>query len=368
MRIIIRLVCPILLVFLTAFAASAQKAGLDIYFVDTEGGAATLIVTPARESILIDCGSPGERDAARIYHVAHDVAHLKSIDNLIITHWHLDHYGGAGPLAKLIPITHFYDKGIPEKTLDDPDNFPKLIAAYKEVSGGKSKTVHVGDTISLTNAPASPELSLKCLIANKQTQPDDTTPAKKNFYARLHKPAADDPSDNANSLGWLLSFGYFRFLDLGDLTWNMEYRLVAPNDKIGMIDVYQSTHHGIDQSNNPVVIKTVRPIVAIINNGPHKGGTPQLFQNLLDTGSLVAIYEQHRYLDGAVPNDLQGKLLYVANTEEACKAEFIHLQVAEDSKTYRVAIGERGKPQQYNCRLTPLPVPKTLPDSPSIVQ
>ena len=125
-----------------------------------------------------------------------------------------------------------------------------------------------------------------------------------------------------------------------------------------MIDVYQSTHHGIDQSNNPVLIRTVRPIVAVINNGPHKGGTPQLFKNLLDTGSLQAIYEQHRFLDAAPPTDLQGKHLYIANMDEACKAEFIEIQVAADGASYRVAIGDRGKPQQYICRLTPVPQPR----------
>src|SRR5712692_1183289 len=66
--------------------------GLDIYFTDTEGGAGTLIVTPAGESILIDCGNPGTRDADRI-HAAVKAAGLKAIDHLIITHWHTDHYG-----------------------------------------------------------------------------------------------------------------------------------------------------------------------------------------------------------------------------------------------------------------------------------
>jgi beta-lactamase superfamily II metal-dependent hydrolase len=339
----------------SAISASAQQEGLDIYFVDTEGGAATLIITPTRESVLIDCGNPGDRDAARIYHVAHDVARLTAIDHLIITHWHSDHYGGAGPLAKLMPIKHCYDKGIPDKSIDDPDNFPKLIAAYKEVTQGKSTTIHVGDQIPLAQPKGLPSLSLKCLVANKQTEPDDPSPAKVNGYARLNKPQPEDPSDNANSLGFLLSYGYFRFLDLGDLTWNLEYKLIAPNDKIGMIDVYQSTHHGIDQSNNPVLVKTVRPIVAVINNGPHKGGTPQLFNTLLETGSLQAIYEQHRNLDAAPPSDLQGKKLFIANMDEACKAEFIEIQVVAGSATYRVSIGERGKPQQYVCRLTPVP-------------
>src|SRR5213592_481557 len=95
-------------------AAAAEPApGLDIHFIDTEGGAATLIVTPAGESVLIDCGNPGGRDAERIHKVATQ-AGLKQIDHLIITHWHSDHYGGVGRLAKLIPIAHYHDRGIPD--------------------------------------------------------------------------------------------------------------------------------------------------------------------------------------------------------------------------------------------------------------
>src|SRR5437588_1792192 len=96
-------------------AAAAEPApGLDIHFIDTEGGAATLIITPAGESLLIDCGNPGPRDAERIHRTA-TRAGLKAIDHLFITHWHSDHYGGVAALSKLIPIKNYYDRGIPEK-------------------------------------------------------------------------------------------------------------------------------------------------------------------------------------------------------------------------------------------------------------
>src|SRR4051812_18618332 len=80
--------------------AEAPNRGLDIYFVDTEGGAATLIVTPAGESVLIDSGNPGKRDADRIYKVASEQAKLTTIDHHVITHWHTDHYGGVERLAR----------------------------------------------------------------------------------------------------------------------------------------------------------------------------------------------------------------------------------------------------------------------------
>ena len=74
------------------FAVSTQAAKtLDVYWVDVEGGAATLIVTPAGQSILIDTGNPGTRDAQRIHEVATKQAKLKKIDFLITTHFHGDH-------------------------------------------------------------------------------------------------------------------------------------------------------------------------------------------------------------------------------------------------------------------------------------
>src|SRR5437660_7361061 len=94
-----------------AHAADGAR-GLDIYFIDTEGGAATLLITPAGESVLIDCGNPGARDAERIHRTATQ-AGLKAIDYLLITHWHSDHYGSVGSLSKLIPIKNYCDRGIP---------------------------------------------------------------------------------------------------------------------------------------------------------------------------------------------------------------------------------------------------------------
>src|SRR6267378_4646503 len=132
----------------TALSSAEPGRGLDVYFIDTEGGAATLIVTPARESILIDCGNPGTRDADRI-HAAAEAAGLKAIDHLIITHWHLDHYGGIGHLSELMPIHHYYDHGIPDTLVEDPQNFPLLIQAYKKAAGDKRKALTPGDEIAL---------------------------------------------------------------------------------------------------------------------------------------------------------------------------------------------------------------------------
>jgi beta-lactamase superfamily II metal-dependent hydrolase len=327
-------------------AEAAGKRGLDIHFIDTEGGAATLLVTPAGESVLIDCGNPGARDAERIHKAATE-AGLKAIDHLIITHWHLDHYGSVDRLAKLIPIRHYYDRGIPDKLAEDPKNFPLLIQAYRAASGGKSQTLRAGDEIKLTQAEGAPPLRLLCLCANEQVLPEKPGAAA-NPLAREHKPKPVDTSDNAKSLGFLLSYGGFRFLDLGDLTWNIEYKLVSPSDRVGPVDVYQATHHGLDISNNPVLINTVRPRVAVFNNGPRKGAEPAVTTALRRSPEIQAIYQVHRNLGVGAQENTEPEL--IANPDEKCQGESIRLRVAPDGRSYTVTVGSKGKPRRYETR------------------
>jgi hypothetical protein len=169
-----------------------------------------------------------------------------------------------------------------------------------------------------------------------------------NPIAAEHQPQPEDPTDNARSLGFLLSFGDFRFLDLGDLTWNIEYKLVHPSDKIGLVDVYQSTHHGLEISNNPVVIKTVQPRVAVFNNGPRKGGHPSVIATLRRVPGIEAIYQVHRNVTAAAQENTDAAL--IANLEEQCQGEGIKLSVAADAKSYTVAVGSKDGPRRFQTR------------------
>lgn len=334
---------------LTGPLAAREEAPreLSITFIDTEGGAATLILTPAAESILIDCGNPGKRDAARI-HAACKKLGLKAIDHLIITHWHSDHYGGAEHLSKLIPIRKFYDRGIPETLSDDPRGFPVLIKAYKQATGGKSVTLKAGDEIKLNQVAGVPAVKLLCVCASGEVIAERKG-AKENPVAKEHKPQKARPNDNDMSLGFVLSFGEWRFLDLGDLTWNVEHKLVSPSDRIGEVDVYQITHHGQTSSNNPVLIKTVNPRVAIHNNGPRKGGAASVNATLRRLPDLQGLFALHRNL-GAGDSD-NADVDKTANDGRKKQAgETITLVVAKDAKSYTVRAGEKGKTFTYKTR------------------
>ncbi len=334
----------VLLTFAAIPAIAAEPRGLDIHFIDTEGGAATLIVTPAGESVLIDCGNPGSRDSDRIHKVTEKIG-LKQIDHLVITHWHSDHYGGVDRLTKLIPVKNFYDHGMSD-AIPEVKGATALIQAYKDASAGKAKTLKPGDEIKLKQTEGAPALTLRCLCGDGQVLPDAPN-APENPIAKDHKPQDADTSDNARSLGFLLSYGDFRFLDLGDLTWNIEHKLVHPSDKIGLVDVYQVTHHGLAISNNPVLIQTVKPRVAICNNGARKGGHASVISTLRRVEGLEAIYQLHKNLTATDAENTDPE--FIANKgDKECLGEGISLATAADGKTYKVTVG--GKTREYKVR------------------
>jgi beta-lactamase superfamily II metal-dependent hydrolase len=336
----------ILALGLTTEVRAATKT-LDIYFIDVEGGAATLIVTPTGQSLLVDSGFPGERDAGRIAHVAKDIAGLTQIDHYVTTHWHRDHLGGIPTLVKLIPVKNFYDHGMPA-TLK-PDMQAEFVEAYKQTVQGKAAKLMPGDLIKLQpSAKNLPALQVRVLasdgiVLGEQPGSPQIKPCGPNF-----QPQAEDKTDNVNSVGLLLTFGRFKFFDGGDLTWNIEDRLACPKNLIGPVDVYQVDHHGTDSSNNPTLVSALNPRVAVIDNGPKKGAEVKTVATLKSTPGIEAIYQLHRNVnttekDNAAPD-------FVANDEEACKGEFIKIAVNSDGKSYTVNIPAKKISRSYRVR------------------
>ncbi|MEK6261078.1 MAG: MBL fold metallo-hydrolase, partial [Planctomycetota bacterium] len=271
------LVCCFTLLAASTLLADGKDGRLDIYFIDVEGGAATLLVTPANESLLIDSGYPdnGGRDRDRILDVIRNVAKLDHLDHAAVSHWHLDHYGNHAALADKIKINNFWDRGIPE-TLSEDNKFGERMVLYRAASQNQSKTVKAGDTFML-ESPTTP-LHIKVVTASGEVIPNEGQP---NPFASQHKPQADDPTDNAKSVSLLMTFGKFRFLTCGDLTWNTEAKLMTPNNPVGQVDLFMVTHHGLNVSNNPVMVLALDPRVAVSCNGPTKGGAPETIARVL---------------------------------------------------------------------------------------
>ena len=319
---------------------------LDVYWIDVEGGGATLIVTPAGESVLIDTGYPDDRGAPRIYKVAAEAAGLKKIDHLIVTHFHIDHFGGAIALSKLMPIGRVYDNGTPSPPASGKD--APLLAEYAANLAGKRRTVNPGDTIPLTQSKGGMPVVMRLLGTREQFVPPAASAARNDAVCAgaAEKPA--DTSDNRNSTVWLVEYGPFRFFDGGDITWNDERRLVCPVNLPGPVDVYQVNHHGLDQSNNPVLIASLAPTVAVMNNGPRKGTEPQAVATLKSTPSIRALYQLHRNVRNEPESNTADQ--YIANLAEQCSARYIKMSVEPDGRRYTIAIPASGHAKTYETR------------------
>ena len=330
-----------MLLFASAALAGPADKQLDVYWIDVEGGAATLLVTPAGETVLIDTGNAGRRDPDRIAK-ALTLAGMKQIDHLIITHYHGDHFGGALTLVDQVPVKNLYDNGQFEGLVDNPGK------AYFELKTEKRHVVKPGMTLPLKQAEGGAKLSFT-FIGGQKKFIDAPAGTADNDLCASGREKERDLSDNANSVVMLIQFGPWRFYDAGDLTWNQETRLVCPKNLIGQVDVYQVTHHGLDSSNNPLVLKSLQPKVAVMNNGTTKGCLPEVAANLKETNSIEAVYQLHKNLrpDGAtgnVPDE------YIANQEKECQGNYVKLSVATDGKSYTVGIPANKHERKFQTR------------------
>ena len=270
--------------------ATAQTgATLDIYVIDVEGGNATLFVAPSGESLLIDTGNVAPdaaiRDSERIMAAAKD-ARLTRIDNLIITHWHGDHYGGLAELAKRIPIRHFIDHGPNAQPAPAVDEF--LANVYPQLHANAKHTVaKPGDKIAVAGLDVQVVASGGETI--KTALPGAGAP---NPYCASFKPGPNNAEDPM-SVGVYVTFGKFRTVHLGDLTKNKEFELMCPNNRIGAIDLFLGLHHGQNTSNAEVMIHATHPRVGIMNNGTRKGGEPDSMQVLHTSPGLEDLWQMH---------------------------------------------------------------------------
>ena len=341
-----------------AVRADQKTKTLDIYWVDSEGGGSTLIVTPNNESVLIDTGNPGGRDPSRIISAA-KAAGLTTRDYVFITHWHGDHFGGAAEVAAQVPFGTIYHRAIPESDPDGrkPSTFPMQIKPFRDIPA-KRETLKAGTNIPLRAVAGSgaPKLELRCLAADQKfIEPDAAQRAKKNPLTGTVAAKPPDPSDNANSAVFLLSFGAFRFFDGGDLTWNLEEKLVTPYNLVGTVDVYQTNHHGLEVSNNPVLVQSLEPTVVVMNNGPKKGGQPGSFAAIRSAKSVQALYQVHQSFN--IPEGENTAREFIANHDNltgadaaTCPATTIKMSVAPDGNNYTISIPSGGHAKTYRTK------------------
>ena len=333
---IMRWMFTLLFSFSVVFAAPKT---LDVYFIDVEGGQATLFVSPAGQSMLVDTGWAGfeSRDANRIADVA-KLAGVKQIDYLLITHYHADHVGGVSQLAQKLPIKNFVDHGPSVESGAAPD---KLMAGYTaEREKGKHIQVKPGDKVPIKGIDVQVLSAAGDLISKPLSGA-----GQPNTFCEGTKLRDEDKTENARSVGSLITFGKFRMIDLGDLTWNKEFELVCPNNRVGTVDVYLTTHHGMNMSGPAAIVNALHPKVAIMNNGATKGGTPEAWQVIHKSPGLQDIWQVHYATAGGDANNVSEQM--IANpTEKPDSGNWLKLS-ADASGSFTVTNGRNGYSKKY---------------------
>jgi beta-lactamase superfamily II metal-dependent hydrolase len=303
-----RTLCLLASAMLPLALAAETRTTLDIYLIDVEGGNATLFVAPSGESLLIDTGNGGQaagRDADRIMAAATD-AGLERIDHLITTHYHGDHFGAMSELAGRIPIGDFIDHGANVQPNATADAF--LADVYLALHARTKHTVvEPGDRVAMQG------VDVRSVASAGQALRDALPGAgRANPLCAAHQPKDPDPSENAQSVGTHFTFGRFRALHLGDLTWNKEFELACPENLLGTVDLFIVTHHGQPVSNPPVLVHALAPRVAIMNNGTRKGGQPDAMKVLFSSPGLEDLWQLHFSLLSGQEYTVPG--VFIANT------------------------------------------------------
>jgi unsaturated rhamnogalacturonyl hydrolase len=330
----------LLAVFLCAYASAQNSASLQIYSIDVEGGQATLLVSPRGQSMLVDTGWPGfeGRDADRIVSAA-KTAGVTQIDYLVITHYHRDHVGGVAQLADRMKIANFVDHGPNVENAEQTNNGYADYQALIAKTNGKRMTVEPGDTIPISG------MNVQVLTAAGQHISKPVAGGgQPNPNCVSEPPPPEDPTENAASLGMLITYGKFRFLDLGDLTKKKEVELACPNNPIGKVDLFLVSHHGLNQSNSKALVQAVHPRVAIMNNGPHKGGSPDAWQIVHDSPGLEDLWQLHIALDSDKAHNSADNI--IANINDSSEGNYIKV-VAQQDGSFTVSNSRTGYQKNY---------------------
>jgi competence protein ComEC len=324
----------------------SEQKSLAIYFIDTEGGQATLFVSPSGQSMLVDTGFAGNqgmppppsgpgatasgapettRDADRISAVLRQ-ANVTVLDYVVITHYHGDHAGNAAELASRIPIRHFVDHGPYSVELQ-----PNRVAAFLSYQPVREKahaiTAKPGDRIPIVGLDVQVVSSAGELITKlMEGAPGAGAP---NPFCRGAKLKDQDPTpENFESVGIVVRYGRFRLLDLGDLTWNQEHGLVCPNNLLGTFDVFHTTRHGDPHSGAPQLVNAIRARIAVMNNGERKGGAPEYWQIVHEAPGLEDFWQLHHSAAGGADHNSPEQ--FVANLSETDHGHNIRMSVRLD--------------------------------------
>ena len=341
---------------------------LEIYVLDVDLGNAVLVVTPSGQCMLLDAGAPNEKYTNRILSAMED-AGAKQIDYAVVSHYHWDHYGTIPALAEKVPILNYVDHG-PNVELNrsrewylthgGSKNNPLYDLYLKTREKGNHIVAKPGDRIPLEGTEVQVLTS-----AGKVISAPVRGGGGFNQACSLTKTMADNEQEDSQSVGVLVEFGKFRFIDLGDLTWNVSYRLFCPENKVGPVDLYLITHHALTMDKEsvgeshqsasacpPCEVYGLRPRVAILScreDYVTRLGTPEGWQTVRHSPGLEDVWQTHYQAQGGPDNNARQQFIACPNTTTCKGGDWIKVSAAADG-SFTVTNKRNGFTKQYPAR------------------
>ena len=334
----------LLLASMTGRTEAEAGGKLQIYLIDVEGGQSTLFLTPTGQSLLIDTGWPDHngRDADRIAAAAKQ-AGIRRIDYVLLTHFHVDHVGGVPQLVARIPVGAFIDHGPNRETTDAAtergwEEYQKVLATGKY----GHITPKPGDVLPVKSIQAVVVSADGNLIQNPRPGGGE-----QNAYCGRSGVRPADQTENARSLGILITFGKLKVLDLGDITWDKEMQLMCPINPLGHVDILVVSHHGLYQSSSPALVDAISPVVALMDNGETKGGSTPTLETLQNDPGLEALWELHYSLEGGVQRNIAEE--FIANLKGTDPGNYFKV-TANSSGSFTVMNSRTLEVKAYQAR------------------
>jgi competence protein ComEC len=323
------------LLFAVAHVATAQT--LRIYHVDVDQASATLFVSPAGHTLLVDSGKNGQ--GQRIL-AALQGAGLNRIDFFVDTHYHEDHYGGIDEVVDAgIAVGTAYDRGdkgfLPPSRIKDA-----TYKGYDRTVGHTAQQLARGETI-----PLDPLMTVTCTNAG-------------GVVLGENDPAQPAGEENDMSIGLLVTFGGFRYWIGGDTERPTELKIAA-RDLVQDVDVYVADHHGADNGSSAEFLADLRPRVVIISNGSNKTFRHPRASTLARMRALTpapAIFQVNKYL-GTGDDGGNVAAEFIADPETVDDDGTILVTVDQDAAGYTVSYGTTTKDFTVKAPATPAPGP-----------
>ena len=263
----------LLALFFSVTAALPVHAGsgndsLQIYFVDVGQGDAMILNQPGSCAALIDAGPL--LNGHRVTHTLQALG-IDTLDVVIITHPHLDHFGGLFDLYPRFSIEQFYDNGAINPAREYFSDYQTIRQHLPY------RIVKAGDRISCG------DISFEVLSPRKTIQPGQSL--------------------NESSLALMISYSSFRLLQMGDLTGAAESSLLDDIADLNA-DVIKIGHHGAADATSDRLLDRVKPTLAVISTSENnwiQAPSPQLIETLKKRGIASRRTDQHGTIQLVVP-------------------------------------------------------------------